>query len=133
MSSCSSGVAKPIITDHFGPFRSRSLGTVPCSGEVSWLGSGAASSQLVLLRVRLDVSQRLQDSLWDGRGSGQVVTDGDEAVLVGDVGDGYPCAVWGGVAVASLSHLCLLLGVSKVLDVALLLRLDLVTGLVPRT
>lgn len=133
MSSCSSGVAKPIITDHFGPFRSRSLGTVPCSGEVSWLGCSAATTKLVLLRVRLDVSQRLEDSLWDGRGSGQVVTDGHEAVLVGDVGDGYPRAVWGRVAVAPLGHLCLLLWVPRVLDVALLLRLDLVTGLVPKT
>lgn len=80
--------------------------------------------------MSLDVRERLEDGLWDWGWCGDVVSYGHEAVLVSDVGDGYPCTIRSGVAVGALCGLGLCLWVAGVLQVALLLGLDLVAGFI---
>lgn len=77
----------------------------------------------------IDLSNQLLVLLWQGHGSGQMVSNGTESVLISDVLDRVLLAVISLVRVVSLSHISLVL-LSLVLDLTMLDNLDSVSGLV---
>lgn len=75
--------------------------------------------------------QRLLDSRWYGRGSGNVISRSSETVLVCHVSDGDGLTVWRFVGVSTVDHGRRLVG-AGILDVPLFLLGDLVFGLVAK-
>lgn len=106
------------------------LALVPEGSGCAGQSDGVAVVVVLLLGLSLQEVQRPLDLCGDWRRSGDGVTLGVEAVLVGNVRDLDDLAVVRCVLVRPLGDLSLSLGVAGVLQVSALLHCDPVAGLV---